>query len=1702
MMYQIKSFWQQTIKSRLVLIVLFGTLNVFSQFSKAHYIPPVSNSDSQVPQGQSMYISCPSTTPIAFTITKIGGQVISGTTSRDNPFVYNLGSGIDTQMLIKSDDVGSIKHNKGFIIEAEDLVYVTVRLTSTPQNYQAGSIVSKGLAALGTHYRIGAFINTGVANTSDNHYTFATILATENNTTVSYADIKQGVVLINNAAAGSKPAPVVLNRGDSFAIAVKGPTQANKDGLIGASITSDKPIAVNCGSFAGSNGNSSNMDLGMDQIVSAERTGQEYIFIKGNGLDVMERPLIVAHEDNTEVRLHGVATPVATLNAGQYLALSGTNFSSNGNLYVQTSKNVFAYQGIGGTNQQANQNMHFVPPLSCQTPKIINNIPKINEVSDLTDFTASIFIVTETNADLSFIIDGVSYTFANLPYTKLGPFPVMGNSNFVTYKIEGLTGNVSAISTKQVYLSYFGSSGAATYGGFYSGFTFTPEVALNKISITQSNCIPNVLLNVNSLSPFDNFQWYQNNVALPNETNPSYQPTTPGYYHVSAVIDGCNVPNLVSDDIPVSNCADDSDADGTNDNIDLDLDQDGITNCMESFGDLNLDLSQLNTPITINQNTFSNTYTTTIATFNNTGTPGNLVGNNQGTFVSHVVTGKGNSLTYTIQNMTQPMSVSLEYVNNANTNDLLNDGAEFRLISPTDKTITVLNPTDQLLIDTNYDGIYDSGITQFSSFEIRFKLNSNVPLAPGTGTFSFKTNQTDSLIFKHINLSDTQDNKATFVIKATCVPKDTDADGIADALDFDSDNDGITDFIEAQGETSLTLTHLDTNQDGIDNVFGNGLIPANTDADAVIDALDLDADNDGIYDLVESGSTAIDANLNGIIDGNAASFGANGLSNSVETAPESGLLNYTLANIDADNLWNFIDLDADGDGCFDVVEAGFADPNHDGLLGNTAPPIVSGQGVVTSGTGYTTPQANYAIAAPITITTQPLAFTSCEMQEATFSVVTNAVTSYQWEVSTNGGISWTAVANSTSISGANTNTLHLNPVLPSMSGWKYRVFINKNGNTCGLYSNEVLLTTYSMPVLTSPIELKQCDNDTPDGFAPFNLTEINSLISANANNETFSYFTTFDGANTNDVSVQINNPTAYISSNNGVVFVRVQNANLCYKIAELHLTVTVTQINIATGHQDFTKCDDEVAGISTAIDGFAMFDFSAHKTFIEGQLPTPLSHYIIKYYASEADASAEQNPITDISHFRNTMAHLQQIYLRVDSIIDNGCFAFGPFVTLHVEALPVVHPLNATNTIRQCDNNNDGAENFDITHLESTILAGQTNKTFTYFDAANNPITLTNPLLVNGSKTIKVHLANTNSEASDGPCFDEALITFIVDQKPIINPLNWSDFEKCDNETDPLSQNGTYPFDLSNVANTILGNQTGMSIQLFDANNQLITNLNSPFESGTQNIKIVVTNNLNPICMATSILPLKVYSKPKIKTTDYAKICLNRPNDVALINAGLQDGSPESNYTYKWYYNNTLLPNTTYSINASLTGEYRVEVSSTHCNSTRTIYIDASDIAHIQSINITDLTDTNTVEVVVTGVGSYLYALDNENNYQLLPFFSPVASGPHIVYIKDIKNDCGVVKKDITVLEIPKFFSPNGDGINDTWQIKGISSKYYPHAMIYIFDRYGKLIYQVLPNAIGWDGTFNGQPLPADDYWFTIQLDDGRQTKGHFSIIR
>jgi gliding motility-associated-like protein len=184
-------------------------------------------------------------------------------------------------------------------------------------------------------------------------------------------------------------------------------------------------------------------------------------------------------------------------------------------------------------------------------------------------------------------------------------------------------------------------------------------------------------------------------------------------------------------------------------------------------------------------------------------------------------------------------------------------------------------------------------------------------------------------------------------------------------------------------------------------------------------------------------------------------------------------------------------------------------------------------------------------------------------------------------------------------------------------------------------------------------------------------------------------------------------------------------------------------------------------------------------------------------------------------------------------------------------------------------------------------------------------------------------------------------------------------------------------------------------------------------------------------------------------------------------------------------------------------GKYEVTAYTVKgCDKTRKITVTASDIAHLDSVTISDLSDYNTVTANITGSGDYEYSIDAQNGpFQESNFFQNVSSGIHDLYIND-KNGCGIVKKSIAVLGIPKFFTPNNDGYNDYWNIKGADETFNTAAKIFIYDRYGKLIKQVVSSSNGWDGTYIGNPMPADDYWYTIRLEDGREAKGHFSLKR
>jgi hypothetical protein len=253
----------------------------------------------------------------------------------------------------------------------------------------------------------------------------------------------------------------------------------------------------------------------------------------------------------------------------------------------------------------------------------------------------------------------------------------------------------------------------------------------------------------------------------------------------------------------------------------------------------------------------------------------------------------------------------------------------------------------------------------------------------------------------------------------------------------------------------------------------------------------------------------------------------------------------------------------------------------------------------------------------------------------------------------------------------------------------------------------------------------------------------------------------------------------------------------------------------------------------------------------------------------------------------------------------------------------------------------------------------------------------------------------------------------------------------CDDESNPALQNGSYPFDTTNFENILLGTQTGMNISFTLQNGQVLPHLPATFNTGTQNVVVTITNPLNPSCPVTSTLNFVVNPIPNIdlNPNGWANelVCTNLPSFTVTINAGVLGGTPTSNYTYQWYLNNVLIPGATnYSLVVNAGGSYSVIVSTAiGCTETRTIEVTTSVIASIDHINIVDLTDLNTVEVIVTGNGNYMYSIEDPYGpYQFSNFFENVYMGIHTVYIKDL-NGCGIAQQTISVLGVPKYFNPN-----------------------------------------------------------------------------
>lgn len=523
-------------------IIIFSFFSTCAQLSNKHWIPPLHANESQDPNlilDHYLYLSTPEPTPFQVSIKTGDGIdfVAPVTISQGNPASIFIGNDQPSVIMLERQDVGNVVSGKGIILEGQYDFYVNFRVRSANH---AEFLSSKGRTGAGNIFRLGSLpqsYSSGIRN-------FVTgFMATEDNTTVTVSDYDPNVTFIQGFIEISSPTQTFnLNAGESVVLSGYLNNGANFEGFVGALLESDKPIVVNTGNMAGGMGNQppgggSAQDFNLDQIVPLNQVGMEYVIMKGNGSDNTELPMVIAHEDNTEVFVNDDNAPIATINAGEYFLIPTaffTGISLNANMYIRTSKPAYLYQIVGGSSSDATSGLYFIPPLSCFWQNSVDSIPYINEIGTQTNFNGNLIIATEAGSTI--LINGVP--------TTASPIAVLGNPNWETYRIGGLTGNVSVESSGALAVGVFSASGNAGIGGYFSGFGSTPSGS--SIDVCTGGIVD--LFDKISGNPEPGGNWYFNgSPRSPNNGlfNPASDPIGTYTYIFTKTCDG------IDRDIPI-----------------------------------------------------------------------------------------------------------------------------------------------------------------------------------------------------------------------------------------------------------------------------------------------------------------------------------------------------------------------------------------------------------------------------------------------------------------------------------------------------------------------------------------------------------------------------------------------------------------------------------------------------------------------------------------------------------------------------------------------------------------------------------------------------------------------------------------------------------------------------------------------------------------------------------------------------------------------------------------------------------------------------------------------------------------------------------------------------------------------------------------------------------------------------------------------
>lgn len=278
---------------------------------------------------------------------------------------------------------------------------------------------------------------------------------------------------------------------------------------------------------------------------------------------------------------------------------------------------------------------------------------------------------------------------------------------------------------------------------------------------------------------------------------------------------------------------------------------------------------------------------------------------------------------------------------------------------------------------------------------------------------------------------------------------------------------------------------------------------------------------------------------------------------------------------------------------------------------------------------------------------------------------------------------------------------------------------------------------------------------------------------------------------------------------------------------------------------------------------------------------------------------------------------------------------------------------------------------------------------------------------------------------------------------------------------------------------------------------------------GTQTIYAVKSATSNENCYTEKQFQLTINPLLNLTIEDFV-ICKDFDTNEPIEPVEIKSGLDPNKFSANWFFNDKLV-GTGVNYIAKEIGTYKIEPqrivpeTGSDCNYNTT---EVNVIASSPKAKITYVSDAFTDETTVRvdflnyGLGEYIYKID-DGEFQSSNEFTVPETGIYIITIRDTKGYCSDFTLKFTALSYPKFFSPNGDGRNDFWNIEDLKDN--PNAIITVYNRYGTIITAFKANEQGWDGFQNGKLSPENSYWFKVNFifkDQPAEFASYFSLKR